>query len=204
LTHTVCGSCFTTKVNSVSLIVTSSFLTPMCCRRDGSLTTLQCICRVYQQDGIRGFYRGLTASYYGIIETAIHFVIYERLRAKLVELRARRRPRDNETFTAGHVRDFLEYMAAAGTSKGIATCVGYPHGGCPCFVRLDRTVFHLTGVLFGTPSPCLNASNALDRLKTIAVCWLADTLLENLETHIQYTTLIIHPHYTHKYGLHCH
>ena len=44
----------------------------------------------------------------------------------------------------------------------------------------------------------------LDLLKTIAVCWLADTLLEYLETHIQYTTLIIHPHYTHKYGLHCH
>jgi len=98
------------------------------CRRDGSLTTLQCIQRVYQQDGIRGFYRGLTASYYGIIETAIHFVIYERLRAKLVELRARRRPRDGETSPAGRVQDFLEYMAAAGTSKGIATCVGYPHG----------------------------------------------------------------------------
>jgi len=103
-------------------------LTLVRCRRDGSLTTLQCIRRVYQQDGIRGFYRGLTASYYGIIETAIHFVIYERLRAKLVEWRARRRPRDSETLPTGRVRDFLEYMAAAGTSKGIATCVGYPHG----------------------------------------------------------------------------
>jgi len=103
-------------------------------RRDGSLTTLQCIRRVYQQDGIRGFYRGLTASYYGIIETAIHFVIYERLRAKLVELRARRRPHDGETTPAGRVQDFLEYMAAAGTSKGIATCVGYPHGQLPCIV----------------------------------------------------------------------
>ena len=100
----------------------------MCCRRDGSLTTLQCIRQVYRQEGIRGFYRGLTASYYGIVETVIHFVIYERLRAKLVELRARRRPRDSETSAAGRARDFLEYTAAAGTSKGIATCVGYPHG----------------------------------------------------------------------------
>lgn len=96
-------------------------------KRDGSLTALQCIRQVYRQEGIRGFYRGLTASYYGIVETAIHFVIYERLRAKLVELRARRRPRDSETSAAGRVWDFIEYMAAAGTSKGIATCVGYPH-----------------------------------------------------------------------------
>jgi len=79
---------------------------------------------------MRGFYRGLIASYYGIIETAIHFVIYERLRAKLVELRARRRPHDSNTSPAGRVTDFLEYMAAAGTSKGIATCIGYPHGRC--------------------------------------------------------------------------
>jgi len=99
------------------------------CRRDGSLTTLQCIRRVYRQEGLRGFYRGLTASYYGIVETAIHFVIYERLRAKLVELRSRRRPRRaGETSTSARVTDFVEYMAAAGTSKGIATCVGYPHG----------------------------------------------------------------------------
>ena len=104
------------------------------CRRDGSLTTLQCIRQVYRQDGLRGFYRGLTASYYGIIETAIHFVIYERIRAKLVELRARRRQRDSDTSTVDHVRDFLEYMAAAGTSKGIATCVGYPHGQASCLL----------------------------------------------------------------------
>jgi solute carrier family 25 protein 33/36 len=74
---------------------------------------------------MRGFYRGLTASYYGIGETVIHFVIYELLRAKLVERRARRQAAGEEP---GHkIRDFAEYMAAAGTSKTIATCIGYPH-----------------------------------------------------------------------------
>jgi len=122
------------------------------CRRDRSLTTLQCIRGVYRQDGIRGFYRGLTASYYGIIETAIHFVIYERLRAKLVELRARRRPRDGETSPAGHVRDFVEYMAAAGTSKGIATCVGYPHGLYRCSAQFIKGEKGGKGFPYSMPS----------------------------------------------------
>ena len=33
--------------------------------------------------GLRGFYRGITASYFGITETMIHFVIYERLKRRL-------------------------------------------------------------------------------------------------------------------------
>ncbi|KHJ99547.1 hypothetical protein OESDEN_00450 [Oesophagostomum dentatum] len=40
--------------------------------------------RVYQREGIRGFYKGVTASYAGISETMIQFVIYERLRGYLL------------------------------------------------------------------------------------------------------------------------
>ena len=95
-------------------------------RRESTLTTLQCVRRVYQKEGLRGFYRGLTASYYGITETVIHFVIYEQLRAKLVEQRARRRSAGD---SSNHILfDSVEYMAAGAVSKAIATCIGYPHG----------------------------------------------------------------------------
>lgn len=35
-------------------------------------------------NGLRGFYKGITASYFGISETVVHFVIYETLKRKLV------------------------------------------------------------------------------------------------------------------------
>jgi solute carrier family 25 protein 33/36 len=80
--------------------------------------------KVYEADGIRGFYRGLSASYYGIAETVIHFVIYEILRAKLVEHRAQRQMAGEQP---NKLYDFLEYMGAGALAKAIATCVGYPH-----------------------------------------------------------------------------
>ena len=41
--------------------------------------------RVYSREGVRGFYRGVTASYAGISETVIQFVLYEHLRQALLD-----------------------------------------------------------------------------------------------------------------------
>lgn len=50
------------------------------------MNALQCARYVYQMEGIRGFYRGLTASYAGISETIICFAIYESLKKHLKEV----------------------------------------------------------------------------------------------------------------------
>lgn len=50
------------------------------------MTVRQCIQRIYKKSGFLGFYKGISASYFGISETVIHFVIYEALKAKLVSL----------------------------------------------------------------------------------------------------------------------
>lgn len=42
---------------------------------------------IFAFQGIAGFYRGITASYYGISETVIHFVVYEFIKAKLIAYR---------------------------------------------------------------------------------------------------------------------
>lgn len=88
---------------------------------NGKMTVSECVKRIYANQGIRGFYKGITASYFGISETVIHFVIYEALKKKLNELR-QAHPTDNKTS-----RDFLEFMAAGATSKTIASVVAYPH-----------------------------------------------------------------------------
>ena len=98
----------------------------LCSRRSGSLTVRKCIRDTYRQLGIGGFYKGITASYYGISETVIHFVIYEALKARLREMKGLDMNSNGEEDRT--VTDFLEYMAAGATSKTIATCIAYPHG----------------------------------------------------------------------------
>ena len=62
----------------------------MYCRSGTPYTTKQCIKQIYQKYGVMGFYKGLTASYFGVIETAIHFVIYEAIKAKIIENRSKK------------------------------------------------------------------------------------------------------------------
>jgi solute carrier family 25 protein 33/36 len=42
--------------------------------------SLDCVRQVLRKEGIGGFYRGLSASYLGTVETAFHLVLYERFK----------------------------------------------------------------------------------------------------------------------------
>ncbi|XP_042901694.1 solute carrier family 25 member 36 [Parasteatoda tepidariorum] len=92
-------------------------------RTYGSVTTIQCIKDIYNSKGIVGFYKGITASYFGISETIVHFVIYEFIKAKLKEGRQNGcYPTDRKS-----TRDFVEFMCAGAVSKTCASCIAYPH-----------------------------------------------------------------------------
>uniref|UniRef100_A0A672MP73 Solute carrier family 25 member 33 n=1 Tax=Sinocyclocheilus grahami TaxID=75366 RepID=A0A672MP73_SINGR len=87
------------------------------------MNALQCARYVYKTEGMRGFYRGLTASYAGISETMICFLIYETLKKYLV----RSRFTTPDTDTEKGASDFLGLMVAAAFAKGCASCIAYPH-----------------------------------------------------------------------------
>jgi solute carrier family 25 protein 33/36 len=106
-------------------------------KRQGSLTAYKCFKRVYQTDGIRGFYKGITASYYGIAETVIHFVIYEAIKAHLREVMGSKHYDSERNYS-----DFLLFMAAGATSKTIATCVAYPHEVARTRLRQEGSKYH--------------------------------------------------------------
>ena len=78
--------------------------------------------RIHAEGGIFSFWKGLTASWWGISETVIHFVIYEFLKKCLAEHQHKKKESDKT------VIDFLGFMACGATSKTCATCVAYPHG----------------------------------------------------------------------------
>lgn len=93
-------------------------------RGEKKMNALQCARYVYKTEGIRGFYRGLTASYAGISETMICFLIYETLKKYLAQSRFTTPATDTEK----RASDFLGVMFAAAFAKGCASCIAYPHG----------------------------------------------------------------------------
>lgn len=91
--------------------------------------SFDCANRVYKEEGIRGFYKGLGASYLGIAESSIQFVLYEKMKSILLE-------RKKEDFAQSTLLAIsapppslsnLEYMSLAATAKLIAAVSTYPH-----------------------------------------------------------------------------
>ena len=96
-------------------------------RGEKRMGAFECVRKVYQTDGLRGFYRGMSASYAGISETVIHFVIYESIKQKLLEYKIAS-TMENEEESVKEASDFVGMMLAAATSKTCATSIAYPHG----------------------------------------------------------------------------
>ncbi|KAL3994202.1 Mitochondrial carrier family protein [Acanthocheilonema viteae] len=81
-----------TVINPVWLVKTRLQL------HKGPLSVTECIRRVWRTDGFKGFYRGVTASYVGISETVIQFVLYEEMRALLLKWKSSSRERNMDGF----------------------------------------------------------------------------------------------------------
>lgn len=108
------------------------------------MTAAQVMRRVYRRSGLRGFYKGITASYFGISETVIHFVIYEAIKAKLSSVRA---PSPDDSKSS---RDFLEFMLAGAISKTVASCIAYPHEVARTRLREEGTKYRSFFQTLGT------------------------------------------------------
>lgn len=88
-----------------------------------SITLNQCIKNIYRTSGFTGFYKGLSASYVGISETIVHFVIYEFLKGQIKEKRLKDPYRDDKF----DKYIFFQYMFASAISKSCACAIAYPH-----------------------------------------------------------------------------
>lgn len=83
--------------------------------RPGLLKMRNSIRMIYSTDGLRGFYRGLSASYVGSMETALYFVMYEKM--KLLTSKTL----DKDTHPT-------QCMLIAAVTKATASLICYPHG----------------------------------------------------------------------------
>ncbi|KAH9857287.1 mitochondrial carrier [Lenzites betulinus] len=79
----------------------------------GSLSMIQ---KILREEGVRGFYKGLSASYLGVTEGTIQWVLYERLKALTANTQGK-----------GGVQEWLGMLGSAGTAKCVASLITYPH-----------------------------------------------------------------------------
>ncbi|KAJ3122252.1 hypothetical protein HK098_002991 [Nowakowskiella sp. JEL0407] len=84
--------------------------------------SFECARVVLRDEGIRGLYRGLSASFLGLTESTFQFVLYEHLKKKLLE----RRNASSLSHNDSTLNAFDSFVSAA-AAKLTAAVITYPH-----------------------------------------------------------------------------
>lgn len=106
-----------------------------------------CAIKIFQAEGLRGLYKGLTASYIGVGESTIQWVLYEKLKKDLAAVRLRTRQESDPTFALAAGADpktilgWVDVFALAAVSKLFAAVVSYPHEVLRTRLREDSSKY---------------------------------------------------------------
>lgn len=115
-----------------------------------TVTVAQLVRSTWRKNGIRGFYRGITASYVGSLETAVNFALYENIKGQLLQWG--RTHREDEVGDCQQLRgtqggsklagasDTALCMGASAFSKVVAITALYPHGRRFVCYRIAQTI----------------------------------------------------------------
>lgn len=88
---------------------------------------LDCTMQTIRQEGIRGLYKGLTASYLGVSESTMQWVLYEQMKLGLANRQQRLEASGREPSVWDKTIQWTGGVGAAGFAKFIATILTYPH-----------------------------------------------------------------------------
>jgi hypothetical protein len=72
--------------------------------------------QITREKGVRWFYKGLSASYFGVTEGTIQWVLYERLKRMMANAEG-----------TGGLQEWASILGSAGTAKCVASLISYPH-----------------------------------------------------------------------------
>lgn len=75
-----------------------------------------CIKDIWTREGVRGFYKGLSASYLGVTEGTIQWVLYEKLKKT-----------SRDRVAGDKFSEWLGMIGSAGAAKMVASLITYPH-----------------------------------------------------------------------------
>ncbi|KAL7520519.1 hypothetical protein ACHAWX_005240 [Stephanocyclus meneghinianus] len=80
---------------------------------------------IWGEEGLGGFYKGISASYWGCAEGAVQFMLYEQIKSRFFERMNRRREEEGKEPTDRLPQ--MVYFFSAAIAKGTASVITYPH-----------------------------------------------------------------------------
>ncbi|SPC63091.1 related to RIM2 - Protein of the mitochondrial carrier family (MCF) [Ustilago sp. UG-2017b] len=88
-----------------------------------SLSSFQMTLHIIRTEGLKGLYKGMSASYLGVAEGTIQWVLYERLK----RIHSPSSPHSSSAVVETPKSKISSMVGAAGTAKLVASLITYPH-----------------------------------------------------------------------------
>ncbi|PHH51127.1 Mitochondrial carrier protein RIM2 [Ceratocystis fimbriata CBS 114723] len=86
-----------------------------------------CAAQVLRSEGISAMYKGMSASYLGVAESTLQWMLYEEMKRRLALREMRIQARGGERTAWDRVGDIMGKLSAAGGAKLVASIITYPH-----------------------------------------------------------------------------
>lgn len=129
----VAGIVTGTATNPIWLVKTRLQLDKNRAEKSGVLSNRQyknsvdCIRQTLRAEGVKGLYRGLSASYLGVSESTLQWVLYEQMKLRLSNREARQMASGTSPSRWDQTVTWTGKVGAAGSAKFFAALVTYPH-----------------------------------------------------------------------------
>lgn len=133
------GIATSTFTNPIWMVKTRLQLDKSVAEKAGDVSTRRyknswdCIRQILRQEGIYGMYKGMSASYLGVAESTLQWVLYEQMKNYL-------KRREDKILVSGREKNVWDRtvewtgrVGAAGGAKFVAAVIAYPHEVCHSF-----------------------------------------------------------------------
>ncbi|KAK8877115.1 Mitochondrial carrier protein RIM2 [Apiospora arundinis] len=127
------GIATSTATNPIWLVKTRLQLDKNDAARKGDVSrrayrnSWDCIRQVLRNEGPTGFFKGMSASYLGVTESTLHWVLYENFKERLRHREARLVRSGRERTWWDNTVSWTGNFFSAGASKAVAAILAYPH-----------------------------------------------------------------------------
>lgn len=89
--------------------------------------SLDCVRQILREEGVRGMYKGMSASYLGVAESTLQWVLYEQMKAYLARREEKIELSGREKTTWDRSVEWTGKFGSAGAAKFVAAILAYPH-----------------------------------------------------------------------------
>ncbi|KAL2758371.1 hypothetical protein ACRALDRAFT_1029188 [Sodiomyces alcalophilus JCM 7366] len=129
----VAGIATSTATNPIWLVKTRLQLDKNVAEQSGGAAMRQyrnswdCVRQVVRDEGVRGLYKGMSASYLGVAESTLQWMLYEQMKRYLARREERIIRSGREKTFWDRTVDWTGKVNAAGGAKLVAAILAYPH-----------------------------------------------------------------------------